>query len=247
MTVYVTHAVKPKSALTKNVSAAKSTNTGDVLDEIATRVETGSKEKAHARIKELTDVEGGLSDFELGGWLTLIHEKSNPSFGGNKEWLGGHTTFTEFCEKQCDLKYLKAWHLMKVYKFLVERKVPWDDVQTVGWWRLSLLARAKIGEKDTATWIAKAKTLGAKELEMALKGGNVASKTAPLTIRVLHEDQKKAIKAGLEKAKKESNTESDPVALHNVMQAYLGNAVTVAFKCPHCGGFATSEAKLESS
>jgi hypothetical protein len=46
-----------------------------------------------------------------------------------------------------------------------------------------------------------------------------------MLVKITHDDQKEAIRAALDKAKQESKTEYDAVALHNIAQAYLGNAV----------------------
>jgi hypothetical protein len=46
-----------------------------------------------------------------------------------------------------------------------------------------------------------------------------------MLVKITHDDPKEAIRAALDKAKQESKTEYDAVALHNIAQAYPGNAV----------------------
>src|SRR4051812_40547349 len=98
-------AVKPKPA--------KVNEPQDVLSKIAKEVETGSREKAHARIKQLR-LDGGLSDFELGGWLLRVLEKSKTPDAA--AWLKGHDSFKSYCKEECGFSRLKGWHLTKIYQ-----------------------------------------------------------------------------------------------------------------------------------
>jgi len=77
------------------------------------------------------------------------------------------------------------------------------------------------------------------QLKHVVKGADATSKTTTVTFKV-HEDQKETIGEALKKGKQEFKTDVDTVALHNIAQMYLGNAIAMEVKCPHCGGAFTA-------
>lgn len=213
---------KPKPASAK--AAAK---TSDVLLEVAKEVETLSREKAFALADDLI-AEGGISDFKLGGVFAVIHDKAKAE--GGQEWLEGHESFEELCDVRFGTHYRKAMYLIDIYKNLVEEQISWDVVKDVPWTKLALLASHKmLTEKNAEGWAAKAQKLSRRNLEALLKkkfAPGCKSKTTTFIFKV-HKDQEDAIREALDKAKHQTKTDFDTVALFNVMQGYLGNAVTI--------------------
>jgi hypothetical protein len=230
-------AIKPKSTSAQSLSgatkpAAKSAE--DVLTGVATEVESLSQKKAFELVGELVDT-GGVNDFRLGGVLARIQSQAETE--GGEEWLNGHASFKELLDKEFSIQYRKAMYLIEIYTALVEKQIPWDLVKDVGWTKLKDLAKV-LTAKNVESWVVKAKKLTVMQLQEVIrkaqsKGGDASEKdtsaVTTLTFK-LHKDQKESIREALDKAKEETHTAVDTVALHNICQAYLGNAIEVEMK-----------------
>ena len=144
---FVKQAVKPKSASAVSTAAVQN----DLLHQLANKVENLSRDKAFALVDELVH-ERGQRHFTLGGVLAVIHDKCKAP--GNEEWLEGHGSFKELCEKRFNFTYQTAWDLIVVYKHLVDKKIPGSIVDEIGWTKVFVLARAGLPKsaKDAATW-----------------------------------------------------------------------------------------------
>lgn len=214
-----------QSASAKLVSGVGAKKSSDVLTEVAKEVETLSQKKAFELVDELI-AEGGISDFKLGGVLAVISDKAKSE--GGQEWLEGHATFKELCDARFGIHYRKAMYLIDIYKALVGEGIDWNQVKSLGWTKIATLCEFKVlTAKSVDKWVAKAEKLTVMQLRDALKsGGDSSDKPATMTFKV-HESQKEAIREALEKGKKQLNTDVDTVALHGIMQGYLGNAVTI--------------------
>ena len=225
-------AVKPQSTSAKSLAGAtKSKADSDVLTGVASEVESLGQKKAFELVDELVDA-GGVCEFRLGGVLARIQSQAETD--GGEEWLDGHASFKELIDEKFSLQYRKAMYLIDIYTNLVEKQIPWDAVKDVGWTKLKDLSKV-LTVKNVDTWVAKAKKLTVMQLQEVIqkaqnKGGDVSEKetsaVTTMTFKV-HTDQKDSIREALDKAKTETHTEVDTVALHNICQAYLGNAIEV--------------------
>ena len=226
-------AVKPQSTSAKSL-ATKSKSDSDVLTVVASEVESLGQKKAFELVDELVDA-GGVCEFRLGGVLARIQSQAETE--GGDEWLDGHASFKELIDEKFSLQYRKAMYLIDIYTNLVEKQIPWDSVKDVGWTKLKDLSKV-LTVKNVDTWVAKAKKLTVMQLQEVIqkaqnKGGDVSEKetsaVTTMTFKV-HTDQKDSIREALDKAKTETHTDVDTVALHNICQAYLGNAIEVEMK-----------------
>ena len=146
----------------------------------------------------------------------------------------GHETFRAFVETECGLKYRKGMYLIEIYNGLVESGVAWDKVKHLGWTKLSYLASI-LSVDNVDDWVAVAENLTVLQLiehiKASTKGDNAAnspevvdgntSSTTTMTFKV-HQDQKDTIREALDKAKHESGTEFDSVALEAIAMDFLG-------------------------
>lgn len=217
-----------KSASAKSLGkTTASKGKADVLVDVATEVESLNQTKAFTLVDELVR-ESGLSEFRLGGVLAHIQDEASKE--GGEAWLDGHDSFRGLVEARFNLHYRKAMYLINIYKHLVEKQIPWNAVKDVGWTKLKELA-AILTQKNVETWVGRAKKMTTMQLQEAVKKaqhkGSDATETpsvSTLTLKV-HKDQKEVIREAMDKAKVESKTDVDTVAMTNICQAYLGNAI----------------------
>jgi hypothetical protein len=224
-----------KSGSAKTLAGSKKTSS-DLFFQIAHEVETASREKTFEVIDELIR-QRGEAHFKLGGAFAVIIDKIKAP--GNEEWLEGHASFKELVEKRFTFSYQKAWNLITIYKTLVAQKIPGSIVGQIGWTKVFVLAKV-LTTKNAASLAAKAEGLTVEQLKHLVRGGDPSVK--PFTITITDPDQKAAIKAGLRKAKKEANTKYNAVALHNVAQAYLANAIQMEIE----GAAAAEKPKIKT-
>lgn len=231
-------ATKSKTAsakMVKGATEAKAVKTSkaanDVIVDVASEVENLTQVKAFALVDELVQ-SSGLSEFKLGGVLAAIQDKAAQE--GNEAWLDGCESFRALIESRFNMHYRKAMYLINIYKNLVEKQIPWNTVKDVGWTKLKELASI-LTPKNVDSWVAKAKKKTViqliEEIKKAEAKGKDAGESGPSTLTTmtfkLHEDQKEAVRSMLDKAKEETKTEFDNVALYNVAQAFLGETVTI--------------------
>lgn len=218
-----------KSAASKMVAgkAAVKPAKSDVLSAVAQEVESLSQKAAYELVDELADAVG-VSEFKLGGALAVILDKSSAE--GGEEWLEGYPSFKDLLAQRFDIGYRKAMYLIEIYKNLVEKQIPWEQVKDLGWTKLSVLAKV-LTQKNVEKWVAKAEKMTVEQIRDVLKAEGSATEKETSEITTInfkvHPDQKESIRSGLDKAKKETNTEFDSVALFNIMQGYLGNSVEI--------------------
>ena len=222
-----------KSVSEKLVKGAAKAAKNDLFVEVASEVEHLTRAKAFTLVSNLMeDVES--NHFRLGGVLSLIQEKSSKE----DSWLGGTTSFRDLVQEKFGLHYRKAMYLIDIYRNLVEKQIPWESVKGLGWTKLKELAKV-LTSKNVDGWAKRAEKLTVLQIIDAVKkaqakGGSDATMGKPSTVTTMtfkvHEDQKEVIRKGLDKIKKETKTEYDTVALHNLAAAYLGNAITVEVK-----------------
>jgi hypothetical protein len=212
---------------TKEKQETKTAAVEGLIAEIASEVETLTQPKAFALTKELVE-KGGEDDFRLGGALTLIQTNG---------WVGEYDSFEDLCEQEFRLHYRKANYLIKIYKALTEKQIPWEVVKNIGWSKLRELADI-LTPKNAAGWAKKAEKMTViqiiEDVRNKKKANNEADATesegtglTTMTFKV-HPDQKKVIREALDKVKEDTKTEFDTVALTNMATGILGGSETAA-------------------
>jgi hypothetical protein len=154
--------------------------------------------------------------FQLGGVLSVIH---------NNGWFKPYASFKEYVEHEHGIKFRRAMHWIAIYKALAENKVPWEKVKQLGWTKLSVIAQLLTPE-NVDEWVSIAEdqtVLQLKETVRSTKSADVpkaledqASKTVTTKFFKVHEDQRATIEAALAKAKEESGTPYDTVAMEYI-------------------------------
>jgi hypothetical protein len=196
---------------------------GDMIVTIAQEVEKLNKTKALSLADTLaTDVETNY--FKLGGVLKVINENS---------WFEGYESFDIFVFERFGFQSRKARYLISIYTELVEKQIPWDKVGPLGWTKVKDLAVAGVlTPENVDEWVEKAKGLTVLELQNLLKGGNAETQTSSKTTDdvtalkfKLKNDQLETVQSALNKAKAETATEFDNVALENICAGYLGGVI----------------------
>jgi hypothetical protein len=211
------------------VLLAQGTVTSDLIAQTVQSVETLSKDSAFSLVAELMESDG-FNNFKLGGVLAKIYSES--------EWLGDYPKFKDMLEVEFPgIKYRKAMYLIDIYTNLVNAKISWSKVGHLGWTKLKELA-AILTQENVDEWVQKAEGLTVLQLIEAIKlyklaqAGGVADiesdeeikKLTTMTFKV-YEDQKETVKEALDKAKLESGTEFDNVAIESICMNYLSGAV----------------------
>ena len=184
---------------------------------------------AVTKIHELID-EQGFNYFQLGGVFQVMHEK---------KWYAGHKTFGEMCEEEFGTSLRKAQYFVKIYNFVVNSELTWEQIKTVGWTKMRVIAQ-RIETKEALPWIEKAKTMSVQKLRQEVKklaetGEQKAITDVSTKTFKLHADQKEVLEAALDKAKTEGPTEYDSVALENVCLDFLSAGASKPKELPDEG------------
>ena len=195
----------------------------DLLFTVAQQIES-LKDDKEAVYKQIGDVTNNKSfdDFKLGGLLAMAQDA---------KWFkaDGYDNFKDFLAEVFPLiDYRKARYVIAMYLALVASEVEWDQVKDIGWTKLSRIAQ--VMDKDNAEgWINKARESTTVELLELIKiakqtgDGEAPTPSEPIVKKnfALHEDQNEVVEDALSKAKAESDTEFDSVALDAICQNYL--------------------------
>jgi hypothetical protein len=197
----------------------------DLIVKTAFEVENMKADKAFKFIPVLLD-NIDHDYFRLGGILSKVQSEG---------WFmeKGYETFRSFVEAECGIQYRKSMYLIQIYNGLVESGVEWNQVKHLGWSKLKELANI-LDSANVADWVAIAEGLTVLQLQdhirESTKGENASnspevegdvSKTTTMTFK-LHQDQKATIREALDKAKHETGTEVDSVALEAMALDFLG-------------------------
>lgn len=215
-----------KKAAAKKVTAAKKVEKPDLIQQVAHEVENLTKEKALAEGRNV-QADNDYNNFKIGGILSVVRAHG---------WYSDYDTFQQYIEQEFPTlsarPYRKARYLMEIYDKLVESKVKWTDVESLGWTKLSVISGV-LTPDNVKEWATKAKKLTVlqlqghiKELNAVAKGeGKESTEPDPKTLTTMtfkvHPDQKENIKGALEKARQEYSTEFDSVALDHLAMGYL--------------------------
>lgn len=206
---------------------------GDLIVMTAHEVENLKEDKAFKLVSTLLD-SGSMSDFKLGGVLSAIQHQG---------WYmdRGHENFRAYVEAECGIAYRKAMYLISIYNGLVESGVKWDQVKHLGWTKLKDLAPILTVE-TVDDWVAHAEQMTVLQLQEYIKAQSAgtasadapaastaaaAVKTTTMTFKV-HEDQKATVKEAIAKAKHETGTDVDTVALEHICLDFLGGQSKLA-------------------
>jgi hypothetical protein len=204
------------------VVGKKSTKSGDVFFDVASEVESLTRQKALSLAETLAEnIETNY--FKLGGVLKRIYEQS---------WFEGFESFDEYVYEKFGFKKRKADYLMKIYTGLIDKQIPWSIVAPLGWTKLKDLVDVLTPE-NVEEWVAKAEKLTVVQLQAALKanapeGEAGSAKTTSDSVKLkfdLKTDQAETVQQALNKAKADTGTEFDSVALENVMAGYLSGQI----------------------
>ncbi len=201
----------------------------DPLQETRDEVESTKDEQTlHEKIGEAVGKKG-WSDFRLGGLLLKAKTEG---------WFKSHKSIGDYCEAELGFRRSKAYHLMNMYLVIVESEVTWEQVQHLGWSKVSLICgkvapgkagNAKYDDKqaayaDFSKYLDSAENQTYVQLQETLKAPNAVEATAPgVTVMTFkfHDDQKETVDEALARAKKEGDTTVNSVALEYALGAYL--------------------------
>lgn len=220
---------KTKAVPAEKASVAVSDKT-DLIVSTAHDIENMKQDKALALVPRLLDnIENDY--FKLGGVLSLIQSQG---------WFQdkGYETFRAFVESELGMQYRKSMYLIGIYNNLVQAGVPWDKVKSLGWTKLNELAPI-LALDNVDDWVSLAEESTVLQLREAIKeaqagtsadGGKpnpdaAADKTTTTMTFKVHTDQKATIREALDKAKHQSGTDVDTVALENMCIDFLGGKV----------------------
>ncbi|MBY0560040.1 hypothetical protein [Hyphomicrobium sp.] len=217
-------AAKPKSTGTEVALTQQAVDgeivAADALTDLVHEIETMNEKDALQAVTLLAD-ETEKTFFKLGGVLSVIQTKG---------WVAGYPNFREYVEKGLGIHYRKAMYWISIYNSLVESKVPWEKVKDLGWTKLKIIAEV-IQPDNVDNWVGIAKSQTALQLGETVKATltqgkaitdqSTSSTTTTKTFKV-HSGQKETIEAAIDKAKTDSNTSVDTVALENICLDYLG-------------------------
>lgn len=192
----------------------------DVIVDLVHEVETLNEKDARSLVASLAD-HSEKTFFKLGGVLSVIQKNG---------WFQPYGTFRDFVEKEHGINYRRAVYWTSIYNKLVESKVPWDKVKSLGWTKLITLSDV-LTEENVDEWVSIAKSQTVLQLTETVKAATAPDKqitdqtatsstTTTKTFKV-HEGQKETIEAALEKAKEAASTSVDTVALENICLDYI--------------------------
>jgi hypothetical protein len=201
----------------------------DAIADFAHHVEN-LKEKDALELAAILNDQTELTYFRLGGVLAVIQSNG---------WYAPYASFREYIEQVHGLQYRTALYYVGIYNALVENKIAWDSVKDVGWTKLKEIADV-ITPENVDQWVELAKSQTVLQLIDSVKAAKKAAASqgettaqvqegAAVTVTTktfkVHEDQKKNIELAIEKAKKDSGTAVDTVALDFICLDFLaGNA-----------------------
>ncbi|WP_113155934.1 hypothetical protein [Nitratireductor sp. OM-1] len=194
----------------------------DALVDLIHEIETMKEKEARSLVTELSE-QTEFTFFKLGGVLSVIQANG---------WYEPYASFREFVENEHGLHYRKATYWVGIYNNLSESKVPWSKVSHLGWTKLKEIAGVitldnvdqwvKVAEGQTTLQLIE--TVKAHLSKDTPKGiEDQTSKTVTTKTFKVHEEQKQVIEAALEKAKSESGTAVDTVALEYICGDYLSS------------------------
>lgn len=218
------------ATLLKKKTKAKVVQDEDFLQSTAAELENLSKDQAFTLADTLLE-QAGTNDFKLGGVLSVIQTHG---------WFEGYPSFRAMVDDRFKMHYRKALYLVQIYNDLVENQIPWEKVKGLGWTKLKEIAKL-LTPSNVDEWVARAKSMtvlqlkeyvsGAKKKAKSGSSETISTDVSTMTFKV-HQDQKDIIRAALDKAKDETHTDVDTVALTNICTGYVAGTVAAAVLQP---------------
>lgn len=148
---------------TLSASALLDASTSDSpLADVAAQIANVNASSAPALVSALVE-HGGKLDFCLGGVLEVINDN---------DWFEGYESFGEFVRVTCGFDVRQAQHLMRTYRYLMDKGIQWSTVEALGWTKLRLLVNAKkLTAENAAGWVTRAagKSMTVRALDNELK------------------------------------------------------------------------------
>ncbi len=185
-----------------------------------------SEKDAVAYVYELVDV-NEFNFFKMGGALAEMLSKG---------WMGDYDDFGNFVEGEFGFKLRKAQNLISVYHAIVSCGATWEEVQGIGWSKLSVIATS-LTPDNYKQWFSKIEDATYASVQEMVKKAEEngdpgdatdagAESTPKMTMKfVIHKDQEETILTALKGAKTEGHTEYDGQALELICIGYLGGGV----------------------
>lgn len=207
---------KPKAKDAEGGTVTKTKpKTKTVTDEIADTASAIENLTEPAAFKQLQELLHGTAfdEFRMGGILAKIQTEG---------WLGEHPNFRSLVEAEFGIKYRVAMMWVAMYKNLVESGVPWSKLKRLGWTKVSMLSPILTEENvdDILQTTADMSALQVSAYVQAYNTGEATSKSVPDDVSELKSKtfklfpgQKESVELAIEKAKKETGTDSDAAAL----------------------------------
>jgi hypothetical protein len=198
----------------------------DLLQDLVHKIETTKEKEALAQIEaELEKTE--VATFMIGGLLSLVQANG---------WYAPFASFREFVEANYCIGYRKAMYWIDIYNRLSNAGIPWAKVKDLGWTKLQIIA-AVLTQENVDEWVGVAKSQNTVTLIETVKNAKAkavqqsitdeTSKTVTTMSFKVHEDQKATIEAAIEKAKVQSGTDTNTVALEFICLDFMGGTSLV--------------------
>lgn len=220
---------KPKNG--QALTVGKISNTGaDCADDLVHQIENMGKSDVLERIGTFVEQIDEFY-FVLGGLLSRVKRE---------KWFAPYETFGKFIEAKHAMSSRKGDYLVEIYEKITELALPIADFKRVGWSKMRALVR--VLTKDNAQhWATLAKENNKGELEKLVQaaiadpGYQTTSLSAASHRKMFkfHDDQLEIVNAAIERAKKQSGTESDSVALEYICLDFQGGQ-TLPQRLAHC-------------
>lgn len=182
----------------------------------------GDAVKYIASLKEDVD----FNFFKIGGALAAMQAKG---------WTGEYPDLWAFVEATIGIKARKARYLIAIYHALIGCGATWAEAKPVGWSKLALLAsilapenyKALFEQAASSTWATVEQMVRDYKAHLANTGGEAPAEGESTPIKALtfkvHEDQLEVIRAAIDKAKEEGETDYDGQALELISVSYLND------------------------
>lgn len=194
----------------------------DAIASMVQQIENMKEADAKAAVVKLADA-GEIAQFKLGGVLALIQSHG---------WYKPYASFREYVEQDIGMHYRKATYWVGIYNCLIEANIPWEKVKKVGWTKLKEIAEVLTVENvdhwvktalanNTITLIDIVKAYKQQKAGVKSIEGETTKEVTTMTFKV-HAGQKETIKAAIDKAKSDSGTTVDTMALEYICADFLG-------------------------
>jgi len=211
--------------------------TPNVIVDTAGEIEAMDASAVELKIEEIID-STNFGDFKLGGLLAKVE-----SDGYWKSY--GHASFKAYLqivEENFGVSYRKQRYLIDIYNKLVNAEIPWEKVSGLGWTKLKELGKV-LTAANVDLWVGEAEKLTVLQLQVKVAEAMSADGKAPtlttdedmttaittFTVKV-HEDQKEIIKEALSKARDDTGSDYDGVALEAIAMSYLESGAVATLK-----------------